>query len=258
MKKMIGIKPDNDVFIYYNQPEFEVNKNQIVVVETVRGLQLGVVVNFKEFDDSDVSDMPLNIVRLATEQDIVKNKENIKDASDALINAKKIVHELEIDMSLVKSYYSLDRTQLIFSFTSDNRVDFRELAKRLAQLYKTRIELRQIGVRDKAREVGGIGPCGRFLCCNTFLSDFDSVSINMAKNQFIALNPSKINGVCGRLLCCLKYEDSQYSDLKKGLPQIGSIVNYNGSSAKVISVDIFNRKVMLELPNKNIVEMDCD
>jgi cell fate regulator YaaT (PSP1 superfamily) len=159
-------------------------------------------------------------------------------------------------MNFVDCYYTLNQNQLIFNFTADDRIDFRNLAKKLAGKYKTRIELRQIGVRDKAKRIGGIGPCGLFLCCNTFLTDFNSVSINMAKNQNLALNPSKINGLCGRLYCCLSYEDEVYSKLRKELPEVGEIINKNGVKGKVISLDILNNKYRIETDDKGIVDLD--
>jgi len=155
----------------------------------------------------------------------------------ALNDAKNFSKKLSLDMNFIDAYFYLDSSQLILYFLADNRVDFRELAKKLAQKYKTRIELRQIGVRDKAKKVGGLGPCGLFLCCNSFLNDFNSVSINMAKNQMLALNPSKINGMCGRLLCCLGYENDTYSELKKGLPKVGATIDTKMGAGKVVSVD---------------------
>ena len=142
---------------------------------------------------------------------------------------------------------------MIFSFVADNRIDFRELAKKLAQKYKTRIELRQIGVRDKAKKIGGLGPCGLFLCCHTFLTDFNSVSINMAKNQFLALNPSKINGICGRLLCCLGYENNLYTELKQGFPKIGTIVETPSGAGKVSSINVFNGTFQVDLKDKGLI-----
>ena len=159
-------------------------------------------------------------------------------------------------INFVDCYYTLNQNQLIFNFTADDRIDFRNLAKKLAGKYKTRIELRQIGVRDKAKRIGGIGPCGLFLCCNTFLTDFNSVSINMAKNQNLALNPSKINGLCGRLYCCLSYEDDVYSKLRKELPEVGEIINKKGIKGKVISLDILNNKYRVETDDKGIVDLD--
>ena len=156
------------------------------------------------------------------------------------------------------SFLNFDGTQLMISFLADNRVDFRELAKKLAQKYKTRIELRQIGVRDKSKKIGGIGPCGLMLCCNSFLTDFNSVSINMAKNQNLALNPSKINGICGRLLCCLGYENDIYTDLKKNLPKIGYNAETPHGMGKVVAVDYFNNCFSVDLGDKGIVKIMGD
>ena len=158
-------------------------------------------------------------------------------------------------MNFIGAYFTLDKNQLIYNFVADERIDFRELAKKLASIYKTRIELRQIGVRDKAKEIGGLGPCGRFLCCNSFLTDFNSVSINMAKNQYIALNPSKINGICGRLLCCLNYEDEQYSEMKKKYPDLGSYIKVNNLSGKVVSHNLFKKTFTIESSDKILTEI---
>ena len=157
-------------------------------------------------------------------------------------------------MNFVSASFTYDKNQLYFTFTADDRVDFRELTRKLAQRYKTRIELRQIGVRDKAKTIGGLGPCGLFLCCNSFLTDFNSVSINMAKNQLLALNPTKINGVCGRLLCCLNYEDEVYTELKKDLPKVGSTVKTESGTGKVISINVLNKSYKVEIDKNNIVE----
>ena len=167
-----------------------------------------------------------------------------------------MAESLKLNMQLIDATYTFDRNQLLFHFLADARVDFRELAKKLANSYRTRIELRQIGVRDKAKMVGGIGPCGRFLCCSTFLTDFNSVSINMAKNQMLALNPTKINGICGRLLCCLNYEDDVYTELKKDLPSIGQVYKKNDVEGKVISINILKKTVTIETKNKTVVEVN--
>ena len=161
-------------------------------------------------------------------------------------------------MNFVDAYYNLDKSQLVFLFLSETRVDFRELAKKLAAKYKTRIELRQVGVRDKAKRVGGLGPCGLFLCCNSFLADFNSVSINMAKNQMLALNPTKINGLCGRLLCCLGYENDTYTEMKKDLPKIGLVADTPLGMGKVVSVDIFKKTYSVDLKDQGIVTFDTE
>ena len=171
------------------------------------------------------------------------------------MKCKELVKEYKLDINILDSYYTHDREQLIFRFVSDTRVDFRNLARDLANIYHTRIELRQIGVRDKAKEVGGIGSCGQPLCCARFLNNFDSVSISMAKNQNLALNPNKINGLCGRLLCCLKYENECYKECRKKLPKIGQTVDIEGEEGKVVSLDILNEKYEVET-TKGKIEID--
>lgn len=242
--------------IFYVSPNLiELKKGDVVVFETENGIQLGEVCKDVYTEKEENVDLPLfNVIRLATEEDIKAFKDNSKYTEKALNDARKISKDLALDMNFVEAYYSLDKSQLVFSFLSDNRVDFRELAKKLAQKYKTRIELRQIGVRDKSKKIGGLGPCGLFLCCNSFLTDFNSVSINMAKNQFLALNPSKINGVCGRLLCCLDYENDVYSELKKDLPKIGMVAETPMGMGKVVSVDVFKKSYSVDLKEKGIVE----
>ena len=259
MIKLAKVSYENGNVGYFLTNKLNVKKNDFVIIESDRGLQVGqVVLSVREYDEKDTDDNPYRVVRIMTKSDFSQDERNKKDAKEALIKARKIVEEMNLDMRFIDSYYTFDRNQLIFNFMADNRIDFRELAKRLAQLYHTRIELRQVGVRDKAKQIGGIGPCGRFLCCSTFLTDFDSVSINMAKNQYIALNPTKINGVCGRLLCCLKYEDEQYKEMKKGLPKIGQTVEYAGIKGKVSSINLLTKKMILEQGNKSFVEVDLE
>lgn len=246
--------------IYYVSPNMlELKIGDLVVFETDNGLQLGEVCKDIYKEKQDNVDLPLQkVVRIAEDSDIKNFEDNVKITDKALKDARKISKELELDMNFVEAYYSLDKSQLVFSFLSENRVDFRELAKKLAQKYKTRIELRQIGVRDKSKKIGGLGPCGLFLCCNAFLTDFNSVSINMAKNQFLALNPSKINGVCGRLLCCLDYENDVYTELKKDLPKIGMVADTPLGMGKVVSVDVFKKTYSVDLKEKGIVEFSKD
>ena len=241
-------------FVQYNE-NFKINDTVVFNVDS-DSLIGKVLTDCRECDDNEL-ELPLpTIIRVAVKDDF-KNFENNKEKADkALSDAKKFAKELELDMNFVDCFYTLNQNQLIFNFTADDRIDFRNLAKKLAGKYKTRIELRQIGVRDKAKRIGGIGPCGLFLCCNTFLTDFNSVSINMAKNQNLALNPSKINGLCGRLYCCLSYEDEVYTKLKKNLPEIGEIVNKNGVKGKVISLDILKNKYRIETEDKGIVDLN--
>ncbi len=256
MYDVIGVKFDLSNNIYFFEVNnLSLNKGDKVIVESENILDLGICVTNIKNESKDNLIFPLKkVIRKVTKKDIDIHNKNKEEASEALKYAKKCAKNIKLPMNFVSAYYTYDKNQLYFNFTSDERVDFRELAKKLAQRFKTRIELRQIGVRDKAKLIGGIGPCGLFLCCNTFLTDFNSVSINMAKNQFLALNPSKINGVCGRLLCCLNYEDDIYTQIKKDLPKVGSTITTENGTGKVISVNIFNKSYKLELDKFNIVE----
>ena len=239
----------------FDSNQLELTPNEFVIVETEKGLQFGKVSNCKELEESDIGFPLKKVIRIATKQDCEKHEKNVQDAEKALMEAKKIVSSLKLDMRIIDANFTFDRNQLLFNFLADERIDFRELAKKLAQLYKTRIELRQIGVRDKAKEIGGLGPCGRFLCCSTFLTDFNSVSINMAKNQMLALNPTKINGVCGRLLCCLNYEDEVYTEMKKGMPKIGEIYHSGDVSGKIVSLNLLKKTITIETKNKSQIEV---
>lgn len=258
MIKVVGISFYNANRIYYFSPgNLDIHENDKVIVETERGVQYGTAV-------TDILDMPKekvflplrDVVRLANEKDEKTNEKNNKDAEKALSYAKKLVEEEDIEMKLFEASYTFDRKKLIFKFIADERVDFRELAKKLAAKYKTRIELRQIGVRDKAKEVDGIGPCGRRICCAAFLKDLDTVSINMAKNQNISLNPSKINGACGRLMCCLKYEDENYIECRKKMKKIGDKIKTPHGMGTIQGLDILRQKYKVEVPDHGIVEVD--
>ena len=246
--------------IYYLSPNsLELKRGDKIVFETDNGYLLGEVCKetYKESKKNLI--LPLSkVMRLASDKDIKAYKKNKEEADKALIDAKKMSKQLDLEMNFVDAYYFLEKEQLVFSFLAESRVDFRELAKKLASKYKTRIELRQVGVRDKAKQVGGLGPCGLFLCCNTFLTDFNSVSINMAKNQMLALNPSKINGLCGRLLCCLGYENDTYTEMKKDLPKIGLVADTPLGMGKVVSVDIFKKTYSVDLKEQGIVEFYKD
>lgn len=257
MTSIVGVNfKENGRISYFSYDKLDINVNDGVIVETERGLQYAFVILKKTIDGRNLSSSIKGVVRKATDADVKQYNRNVQDAKKAIVEGRKLVEKLNLDMRIIDASFTFDRNQLLFNFLADERVDFRELAKRLAQIYKTRIELRQIGVRDKAKEVGGIGPCGRFLCCNQFLTDFNSVSINMAKNQYISLNPTKINGVCGRLLCCLKYEDSTYTELKKDLPLPGECYNNQGISGKIINVDVLRRKIIVEDKNKNQIVVE--
>ena len=252
---IVGVNISGREIEYFSCSKMNLKKNLTVIVETDKGLEFGTVVKEPFEDDKKIK---LNkVVRIASKDDYLKNKKNIKDASFALKKCKELVNDLGLNMVVVDCRYTFDRNQLLFRFLSDSRIDFRDLARELASIYKTRIELRQIGARDKAREIGGCGQCGRPLCCAGFLRDLDTVSINMAKNQGIALNPTKINGACGRLMCCLKFEDSCYSECRKCLPNMGSQVETPSGKGKVVSLDIIGKKYKVDVPNVGIVEVDC-
>lgn len=241
---------------YFKNKDLKLKINCTVIVDTERGLQYGQVVDLIDSNKYNDSLELKNVVRLTTKKDYIQHLTNIKDANTAIIKCKKMIKKYNLNMSIIDAEYTFSRSQLIFKFVSDERVDFRQLAKELGAFFKTRIELRQVGIRDKAKEVGGLGICGKRLCCGAFLKEFESVSINMAKNQSIALNPTKINGVCGRLLCCLKYENEMYLDCKKKLPEVGKMIETNEGSSKVISVDILNQKYTILTPKNNVVEVD--
>ncbi len=242
---------DEKNIIYCDANEMQVKKDIAVVVETDRGLQFGQVVvpelKMKKQNNN-------KIVRVATKKDKQKYQQNMEEALNALKMCNELVSKHKLNMNIISSDFTFDKKQLLFKFTADNRIDFRILAKELATIYKTRIELRQIGIRDKAKEIGGYGSCGQKLCCSRFNTDFSAVSINMAKNQNLSLNPSKINGVCGRLLCCLKYEDDNYKECRKCVPKLGSVVDTNKGKGKVINVDVLNKKYQVQVENE-IIEM---
>ncbi|MBR1385758.1 MAG: stage 0 sporulation family protein [Bacilli bacterium] len=258
MFDVVGITFEKGNRVYYfSNNKLNIKKGDKLVVETERGLQFcTAATDIIQIPEAKIVSPLRPILRLATKEDKRKNDDNNKTSREALEKAKKISNELKLDMKFIDCIFTLDRNQLVFNFIADDRVDFRDLAKRLASIYKTRIELRQVGVRDKAKEIGGIGPCGRILCCNTFLNDFNSVSINMAKNQNISLNPTKINGICGRLLCCLKYEDDTYTELKKNFPSIGTKIKIDGVEVKVVSHNVLNKKITIEKPDKTQMEVE--
>lgn len=258
MKSVVGVNfSDSKKIYYFLLNKLDLSKEDFVIVETERGIQFGKVVTDIISVDEKKFNSPLKIVlKKATDEDVKINEENENDAKEALDDAINIADDLGLDMKLFDASFTFDRKQLMISFLADDRVDFRELAKRLAGIYKTRIELRQIGVRDKAKCVGGYGQCGQRLCCASFLRDISSVSINMAKNQNLALNPQKINGVCGRLMCCLSYENDCYGEYKKGLPKVGEKVVYEGEEGKVIFVDIFGKKYKIESSDGKIIDVN--
>ncbi len=250
----VNFKPYGQVY-YFDPGKFNLKPNITVIVETEHGLQFGTVINPKIAINSPKKDLK-KIIRIANKNDFTKHKKNLKDSAEALRVCRKIVERNNMNMHIIDASYTFDRDKLIFRFLSDTRIDFRELARELASIYKVRIELRQIGIRDKAKEVGGYGPCGQKLCCARFLQDLNAVSINMAKNQNIALNPSKINGVCGRLMCCLKYEEDTYECYKKDMKKIGDKINTEYGEGTITSLDILNQKYKVNVPEHGIIEVD--
>ena len=257
---VVGVKlNENGKVYYFDASDVNVHDNSTVIVQTEKGLQYGIVVRF--IPDSEINNEIeyKKVIRLTTKSDYKKYNNNLKDAEKAIVKCNDLIKQYGLDMKIIDANYTFDREQLLFRFLADDRVDFRQLAKDLGSIFKTRIELRQVGIRDKAKEIGGIGPCGRKLCCSNFLTEFDSVSINMAKNQNLSLNPSKINGVCGRLLCCLKYENDNYTEYKKNLPDLGNKIKTKEGEGKVVSVDVFKRKYRVLLNETNeIIEILAD
>ncbi|GGB51001.1 stage 0 sporulation protein [Virgibacillus dakarensis] len=261
MVEVIGVRFKKAGKIYYFDPgEHDIDIDSYVIVETIRGIEFGkVVIASKQVDEEDVV-LPLKqVMRIADEKDKITVVENQQQAETAFETCARKITEHNLDMNLVEVEYTFDRNKIIFYFTADGRVDFRNLVKDLAALFKTRIELRQIGVRDEAKMLGGIGPCGRMLCCSTFLGDFEPVSIKMAKDQNLSLNPAKISGLCGRLMCCLKYENDDYETAKRVLPDLGEMIKTPFGNGKVVGLNILERVIHIELPEKErVIEYTLD
>ena len=258
MVKIVGIRFRTAGKIYYFDPlDFELETAMHVIVETARGIEMGtVLIPPKEVEDDKVVSTLKPVIRIATDEDekiISKNKDKEKEAF-AICKEKIIKHGLE--MKLVDAEYTFDNNKLLFYFTADGRIDFRDLVKDLASVFRTRIELRQIGVRDETKMMGGIGICGRALCCSSYLSDFVPVSIKMAKEQNLSLNPTKISGVCGRLMCCLKYEQDTYEYLNSRLPAVGEKVNTpEGIVGEVKSISVLRQLVKVIIDNGDEKEL---
>lgn len=256
--KLASVKFKSAGKIYYFSTNLKLKKDDRVVVETARGLELGEISQeLKDISEFNLDTELKKIVRKATKKDIENYQKNVKDAKQALVTCKEIVSRYDVNMQLTNCEYTLDKAKVIFMYTSDDRVDFRELLKELAVVFKCRIELRQIGPRDKSKVIGGIGTCGLPLCCSTLLGEFNGVSINMAKNQMLAINIEKISGACGRLMCCLKYEDEIYSLEKERFPKIGSRVKYQDKDVKVTGLNVINDLVKIET-NNGIVFVGLD
>ena len=254
MINIVGVRFKNAGKIYYFDPvDFEIEENMDVVVETARGLEYGtIVVGKKEIDEESLVSPLKPIIRIATEEDTKIYKENKEKAKETFDLCLEKIKEHNLTMYLIDCEYTFDRNKLIFYFTAEGRIDFRELVKDLAAIFKTRIELRQIGVRDEAKSIGGLGPCGRSLCCSSWLGDFQPVSIKMAKDQSLSLNPTKISGICGRLFCCLKYEHDAYVEAIEKVPPVGAIVKVDGNKGKVIETNPLLEQAKIEFNDKTI------
>ncbi len=255
MVKVVGVRFKKAGKIYYFDPgELVIDLNQNVIVETARGIEFGlVVVPNRDVEESEIVAPLKKVIRIATEEDVTHAQENDKKEKDAFSICLQKISDHKLEMKLIDVEYTFDNNKVLFYFTADGRVDFRELVKDLASVFKTRIELRQIGVRDESKMMGGIGICGRVLCCKSFLGEFQPVSIKMAKEQSLSLNPTKISGTCGRLMCCLKYEQEAYEDLLARVPKVGAIVETPEGQGTVVEVVLLKEilKVKLDVGNES-------
>ena len=252
MVKVIGVRFRTAGKIYFFNPvDFEIKRGDHVIVETARGIEYGTVVgNPKEIEEEKVVQPLKPVLRIATKRDMEQEAANKQKEKDAFKICLEKIKKHNLEMKLIDAEYTFDNNKVLFYFTADGRIDFRELVKDLASVFKTRIELRQIGVRDETKILGGIGICGRPLCCHTHLSEFVPVSIKMAKEQNLSLNPTKISGVCGRLMCCLKHEEETYEELNRRLPNVGDFVTTDdGLKGEVQSVNVLRQlvKVIVEI-----------
>ncbi|MBO4952362.1 MAG: stage 0 sporulation family protein [Wujia sp.] len=254
MKEVIGVRfRDNGKIYFFNPLNYKIDPGRYVIVETQHGVEFGkVVLGRREVDETQLQGELKPIIRIATEADEKKHAENLEKNKKAMGICKEKIAKRGLEMKLIGAEYSFDNSKVLFYFTADGRVDFRELVKDLAAVFKTRIELRQVGVRDETKIMGGIGICGRELCCNTHLSEFGPVSIKMAKEQNLSLNPGKISGVCGRLMCCLAHEQETYEYLNKKLPNIGDVVRtFDGKTGEVTAVSVLRQKVKLKVAQED-------
>lgn len=249
MIEVIGVRFKDVGKIYYFDPNGEtISQGAHVIVETARGIECGeVAVSNKQVEDEEIVKPLKKVVRVASEEDVKTTLENAKKAKDAMVICREKVEKHGLEMKLIDAEYTFDNSKIIFYFTADGRVDFRELVKDLASVFRTRIELRQIGVRDEAKMLGGLGVCGNPFCCSSFLGDFAPVSIKMAKDQGLSLNSSKISGTCGRLMCCLKYEQDVYEELLAITPKVGATVSANGEKGTVTEVNLITGALKVRL-----------
>jgi len=270
MVKTVGVRFKKAGKIYYFDPDdLEINVNDNVIVETIRGIEFGkAVLGIREVPETEIIAPLKKVLRVATDEDKKIYEENKAKEKEAFNICLQKIQQHNLGMKLIDVEYTFDNNKIIFYFTADGRVDFRELVKDLASVFKTRIELRQIGVRDEAKMISGLGPCGKTLCCSTFLGEFAPVSIKMAKEQNLSLNPTKISGICGRLMCCLKYEHETYECARKYMPKVGALVDTPEGKGEVVESNILletvkvklelmegNLRVIKDFPVKDIVEL---
>ncbi|WHH57069.1 stage 0 sporulation family protein [Petroclostridium sp. X23] len=259
MVSVVGVQFKKAGKIYYFDPDGAViERGTKVIVETARGIEFGeAVIGNREVEEKDIIAPLKKVLRIAGDEDIKQVEENREKEKDAFNICLQKIRDHHLEMKLIDVEYTFDRNKVLFYFTADGRVDFRELVKDLASIFKTRIELRQIGVRDEAKMLGGLGICGHSLCCATFLGEFEPVSIKMAKEQNLSLNPSKISGTCGRLMCCLKYEQDAYEDALKKIPKISAIVSTPGGQGVVVDVSLLKEtvKVKMDKDNENVLQV---
>ena len=252
LKNIVGVRlrEEGGKIYFFDPNNIELKKNDHVIVDTQLGPEYGTIVIAKrEVSDDQIVHPLKKVVRIATPQDVKKQEDNLRKNKKAFDICKEKIAEHKLEMDLVEARYLFDRSKLMFYFTAEERIDFRDLVKDLAAIFKTRIELRQIGVRDQVKRLGGNGPCGRELCCCSFLSDFETVSIKMAKDQNLSLNPSKISGCCGRLMCCLKYEDEVYQEKLKRLPHVGAIVSTPDGEGEIEQVETLAERIKVKIKN---------
>lgn len=257
MVNIVGVRFQNAGKLYFFDPAGTwPTPGEYVVVETTRGIELGeVVTNVHEVPEEQLTGALKPVLRVATAQDVQHDRDNRKAEKEAYAVCQRKIEEHGLDMKLVAVEYTFDNSKILFYFTANGRVDFRSLVKDLASVFRTRIELRQIGVRDEAKMLGGLGPCGRPICCGTFLGDFQPVSIKMAKEQSLSLNPSKISGICGRLMCCLKYEQDNYEQTRKTMPRVGKEINTPDGRGTVVDLHIIRERVRVRIAKNDSFEI---
>ncbi len=257
MVKVVGVRFKKAGKIYYFDPgDFEIQLNSNVIVETARGIEFGlVVVPNRDVPDEEIVAPLKKVIRIATEEDRKHAEDNDRREKEAFDICLQKIRAHNLNMKLIDVEYTFDNNKVLFYFTADGRVDFRELVKDLAAVFKTRIELRQIGVRDESKMMGGIGICGRVLCCKSFLGEFQPVSIKMAKEQGLSLNPTKISGTCGRLMCCLKYEQDAYDEILRRVPKVGAIVETPEGHGTVMAVSLLKEMLKVKLDKVNETDL---